>query len=83
MDNGLRAKVHFDHEFQNKEINWDGYIVSTKRNYDPLAMYSELIFVKMSPTESLDDFPDIVLGVPPKMVGKLSNEPRGIIFRHR
>lgn len=56
--------MNFEKNFVGKEISWEGYYTQVKINTDPQYLFYEWIYVKMEPTESQAEFPDLILGVP-------------------
>ncbi|CAD8049960.1 unnamed protein product [Paramecium sonneborni] len=63
VDNGLKARHQFESYFQNKIVSWKGDYIQTKPNHDPNFQFNYWVYLKMDPTESTEDLPDIVLGV--------------------
>ncbi|CAK55711.1 unnamed protein product (macronuclear) [Paramecium tetraurelia] len=63
VENGLKARHQFETNFKGKIVAWNGIYVKTKSNNDMNYSYSHWVYIKMDPTESTDDIPDVVLGV--------------------
>jgi hypothetical protein len=54
----------FTKEYEGKIITWKGYFESIKKNADSQLYFYDLLFVKMDPTESQNEIPDIAIGIP-------------------
>lgn len=44
-------------------LSFWSHFVDYKQNYDPRYPYSDWMFIKMEPTESIDEFPDLIIGI--------------------
>ncbi|CAD8046112.1 unnamed protein product [Paramecium primaurelia] len=63
VDNGLKARHQFETYFKNKIVSWKGDYIQTKPNHDQNFHYNYWVYLKMDPTESTEDLPDIIIGV--------------------
>ncbi|CAD8051176.1 unnamed protein product [Paramecium sonneborni] len=63
VDNGLKARHQFENYFKNNLVSWKGDYIQTKPNHDPNFQFNYWVYLKMDPTESTEDLPDIILGV--------------------
>ncbi|CAD8134594.1 unnamed protein product [Paramecium pentaurelia] len=63
VDNGLKARHQFETYFKNKIVSWKGDYIQTKPNHDSNFHFNYWVYLKMDPTESTDDLPDIIIGV--------------------
>ncbi|CAD8159084.1 unnamed protein product [Paramecium octaurelia] len=63
VDNSLKARHQFETHFKNKIVSWKGDFIQTKPNHDPNFHFNYWVYLKMDPTESTDELPDIIIGV--------------------
>ncbi|CAK71220.1 unnamed protein product (macronuclear) [Paramecium tetraurelia] len=63
IDNGLKARHQFETYFKDKIVSWKGDFIQTKPNHDPNFSFNYWVYLKMDPTESTEDLPDIIVGV--------------------
>ena len=73
VNNGVKAKKNFE-RYQNQiVINWTGAFLKFTENTSHLEHYNDLyfLFIKMNPTDSTGEYPDITLAVHKKVFNVL------------